>query len=119
MHGRVAAVAIVALGAMGWAGCLNKDTDIPPIPAVAPCVNYEAMMVSVDDPYTIPSIIPADFGVRIIVDRNIQPFMGASYPVPGGRMVWNVWILRWFDGEHLGAIGRGDDDACQWYGPLP
>jgi hypothetical protein len=65
-----------------------------------------------------PSIEPAEFGIRIIVDRDFNPLMGSSYQVPGGSLVWNVWKFRWYDGDHMGAIGRvGDSLQCQWFDP--
>lgn len=101
------------------AACGDNQGDAPNLPAEQSCLAYEAMMVSVDDVYAVPSIVPAPAGLRIVVDRDFQSFMGASYPVPGGRMVWNVWIFRWFDGEYIGAIGRLDGgDVCRWYSPV-
>lgn len=96
----------------------GDDVTVPDFPDARPCTSYETMMISVDDAYVVPSIVPADAGIRIIVEASFQPFMGASYPVPGGRLIWNVWIFRWFDGEHLGAIGRGAGDMCRWYPPV-
>lgn len=101
------------------AACGDNQGSPPDLPVEQSCLSYEALMVSVDDVYSVPSIVPAPAGVRIIVDRDFQPFMGSSYPVPGGRMVWNVWIFRWFDGEYIGALGRvADGDVCRWYAPV-
>lgn len=111
---RIAALVFILFASCGD----DVNGSVQDLPVEAPCLTYEAMMVSVDDPYEVPTIVPAPVGVRIIVDSNFDPFMGASYPVPGGRMVWSVWIFRWFDGEHIGAIGRADDDACRWYAPV-
>ena len=99
-------------------GCGDNATPDVDLPRSAPCVTYESLMVSVDDGDIVPSIVPAPAGVRIVVDASIQPFMGSSYPVPGGRMVWNVWVFRWYDGDHTGAIGRADGVMCRWYDPL-
>lgn len=99
-------------------GCGDNDAAFPELPMSARCVDYEAMFASVDAPVETPSIVPAQAGVRIIVRSDFVPFMGSSYPVPGGRMVWNVWIFRWYDGDHLGAIGRKENDLCEWDEPL-
>jgi hypothetical protein len=104
-----------------WAGCGTCGDNVTtrdPLPVVLRCVDYEALMASVDDPPMIPSIVPAPVGVRIIVSAAFRPFAGASYPVPGGRMAWVVWVFRWYDGDHLGAIGQAEDDLCRWYDPI-
>lgn len=107
------------------AACGDDLVAPPPFPWTGPCTQFVADMRGVDDDEVIPSIAPADLGVRIIVDADFDPLMGASVAVPGGRMVWSVWVYRWFDGDHLGAIGRVPDAGvvprggmCQWYDPL-
>jgi hypothetical protein len=122
-------LSIWATVAVGWlSGCVPECLELPPLPREAPCVQYEAATRSVDAELVVPSIVPAPFGVRIIVDEDFNPFGGSSYPVPGGRMVWNVWVYHWHDGDYLGAIGRVPDDQvsgpvprggmCRWYDPL-
>jgi len=105
-------------------GCLSAP-DVP-FPDQEPCVTYEAAMAPAGTTTTY-SMSPAPLGVRIIVDDTFYPFMGASTPVPGGRMAWSVWVYHWDDGNHLGAIGRLIDDdfedvprggMCRWYDPL-
>lgn len=104
--------ALFISGTLMLGGCSSEPL---PMPRTALCVDYEALMVPAGD-MVVPSLTPASAGVRVVVDDDIQPFMGASYPVPGGRMVWFVWIFRWYDGDHLGALGRLDGgDTCRWY----
>jgi hypothetical protein len=113
----VAAIALVLVVAILLVGCGDNQYPQPDFPRTARCVEYESYMVSADED-VVPSLVPAPGGVRIIVDDDIRPFWGASYPVPGGRMVWNVWVFRWYDGDHLGTIGRvGDTEMCRWYDP--
>jgi hypothetical protein len=96
----------------------------------AACTDFEADMLPADAELVIPSIVPAPLGVRIMVSADFDPFMGASAPVPGGRMAWNVWVYHWTDGDYLGAIGRVADadiirggaavprgGVCRWYAP--
>jgi len=96
----------------------------------AACVDFEAEMRPADVELVVPSIVPAPLGVRIVVASDFDPFMGASTPVPGGRMAWNAWIYHWTDGDYLGAIGRVADaditrtgatvprgGVCRWYDP--
>lgn len=119
---------MLLLAPLALGGCGDNQTCLEPLPRVAPCVQFEADIRGVDEDLVVPSIVPADFGVRIIVDADFTPLMGSSYPVPGGRMVWNVWVYHWLDGDHLGAIGRVPDvqvvgpiprgGVCQWYDPL-
>lgn len=76
------------------------------LPERTSCRYFDTLM-------SIGHLRPAPFGVRAIVDHDYDPYMGASYPVPGGRMTWNVWVL---DDAHLGAVGRVDrTDLCRWY----
>ncbi len=108
---------VATIIALSLIGCGDQRQPDDEMPSIATCIDYETYMVSVDED-VVPSLVPAPFGVRIVVDPTFHPFMGASYPVPGGRMVWNVWVFRWYDGDHLGAIGRvGDSDVCRWYQP--
>jgi len=124
----VYACIIVLVTGLWSAGCGDNVFVDPPRPRVMSCVDFENDMLIYDEEVVIPSIEPAPFGVRIIVDASFDPFMGSSYPVPGGRMVWNAWIYHWFDADYLGAIGRVPDrdvagvvprgGMCQWYDPL-
>lgn len=118
----VALIWCVVLG-----GCALGDNFTPsePFARVAPCTQFEADLLPTSAELVVPSLVAAPLGVRIVVDSSFDPFMGASVAVPGGRMVWNVWIYRWYDGDHLGAIGRVPDvvgdprgGTCQWYEPL-
>ncbi len=94
------------------------------------CVDFEADMLPADAELVVPSIVPAPVGVRIVVDADYNAFMGASSPVPGGRMAWTVWVYHWISGDYLGAIGRVADvdvvrtggvvprgGVCRWYDP--
>ena len=115
-----------------WAGgCGDNLIPVPdlPLPRQMTCIDFENDMVPANlHDVVVPSLEPAPLGIRIIVDASFDPFMGSSYPVPGGRMVWNVWQYHWFDGDHLGAIGRVPDrevgdlvplgGVCRWYDPL-
>jgi hypothetical protein len=102
---------------LGMASCMD-DPDPTPFPREETCEAYLGNMRSVDDVVVVPSLTPANFGVRIIVAPDFNPLEGSSYPVPGGRLVWNVWIYHWTDGDHMGAVGRIEDtDMCRWYGP--
>ncbi len=113
---------------LGGVGCGDNLSIPEPFPRVAPCVQYEADFKSVDADLVVPSLVPAPHGIRIIVHASFNPFMGASVPVPGGRMVWRVWVYHWVDGDYLGTIGRVPDadvqgpvprgGMCQWYDPL-
>lgn len=103
----------------------NLSPPDPPLPRIAPCTLFEADILPASSDLVVPSIAPAPLGVRIVVESHYDPFMGSSAPVPGGRMVWNVWVYHWYDGDHLGAIGRVPEAAgdprggmCQWYEPL-
>jgi hypothetical protein len=110
-------IALVAVAVFLLVGCGDNRVLMEDLPRTAPCTDYEAYMVSVDED-VVPSLVPAPAGIRVVVDADFRPFMGSSYPVPGGRMVWNVWVFRWYDGDHLGAIGRvGDTTQCRWYEP--
>jgi hypothetical protein len=119
---------LAVLLAVSLLGCGDNLTAPEPFPRVAPCTQYEADFRSVDSDLVVPSLVPAPFGVRIIVDAHFDPFEGASVAVPGGRMAWRVWVYYWLDGDHLGTIGRvADKDVtgpvprggmCQWYDPL-
>ena len=104
-------------------GCgdnLSPDPLPPdPLPVTAPCLDFERTIRQVDDPFEVPSIVPAPAGVRVVVDGAFRPFIGSSYAVPGGRLAWSTWVYRWFDGDHLGAIGRVDDATCRWYPAHP
>jgi hypothetical protein len=110
--------AFLIAGALALGGCATDPWSSPDLPRTGPCAAYESQIVSVDVDVT-PSITPAPKGIRIIVpDSDFRPLMGASWPVPGGRMVWVVWLYRWYDGDHIGTIGRlGDTSMCQWYDP--
>jgi hypothetical protein len=113
---------VVGLGILFLSGCgVDTAREIPPFPWEAKCVTYQRYFVSVDpkDADVMPAIAPAGpLGIRIIVDDDFHPFTGSSYPVPGGRMVWNVWTFRWYDGDRLGAIGRiNNTERCRWYPP--
>ncbi len=120
----LAATTIVA----SLAGCAVGDnlpgpsSAMVPMPREALCTQFEADMrpaLGDLDDLVVPSITPAPAGIRIIVDIHFDPFMGSSTPVPGGRLVWNVWIYHWLDGDHLGAIGRvNNTTTCRWYDPL-
>ena len=100
-------------------GCgdnLRPDQDAPSdLPMTDLCFDFEAVIRQVDDPIEVPSLVPAATGVRVVVDADFRPFIGASYVVPGGRLAWSAWVYRWLDGDHLGAIGRVDDTLCRWY----
>jgi hypothetical protein len=119
---------MIAVLLVSLLGCGDNLTVPEPLPRVAPCTQFEADFRSVDDDLVVPSLVPAPFGVRIIVDAHFDPFEGASVAVPGGRMAWRVWVYYWIDGDHLGTIGRvADEDVsgpiprggiCQWYDPL-
>lgn len=106
-----------AAAVLSMTGCMD---DTPPcdMPRYESCSYYMAIMRSVDYPVEAPSLTPADFGVRIIVEPDFNPLMGSSYPVPGGRLVWNVWMFHWYDGDHMGTVGRvGDTLQCRWFDP--
>ncbi len=119
---------MLLLAGCSCTGCAVGDNDGPAFNAselAAPCTLFEARIVPAGHDTEVPSIEPAPLGVRIVVDAKFDPFMGASSPVPGGRMVWSVWIYHWYDGDYLGAIGRvpdANDDPrggmCQWYEPI-
>jgi len=95
-------------------GCVHED-----FPRTESCAYYMSLMRPVDERVEVPSLTPADFGIRIVVASDFEPLMGSSYPVPGGRMVWNVWIMHWYDRDRMGAVGRlGDSTECQWFDPL-
>jgi hypothetical protein len=105
-----------AVAALSMTGCMDDISC--EMPTYESCTFYMSLMRSVDDPGETPSLTPADFGVRIIVDTDFNPLMGSSYPVPGGRIAWNVWTFHWYDGPHLGAVGRINDSLqCHWFGP--
>jgi hypothetical protein len=120
-------IALLATGLFLQTGC-GVDTAAPPLPRVMPCIAFEALWRAHDADLEVPSMQPAPFGVRIIVDASFDPFEGSSVPVPGGRMVWKNWVWHWFDDDHLGAIGRVPDQqavgpvpiggVCRWYDPL-
>jgi hypothetical protein len=98
-------------------GCSEGARPMPDLPREAPCLDYKAFMVPADQDI-VPSIVPAPVGVRIVVDRDFWPFTGIFYPVPGGVMVSDVSVFRWYDGDHLGAIGRViETGMCRWYAP--
>lgn len=112
-------IALLVVGVL--TGCGDNELPDEPLPQVQPCVIFETFMLA-DEPDVeapVPSLTPAPFGTRIIVDHDFQSFMGSSAQVPGGRLAWVVWVYHWYDGDHLGAIGRvGDTVACRWYEPL-
>lgn len=113
---RVMAVVIgVLFAAYLLAGCGADPRFMPDFPREAPCLDYEAFMVTADQD-VVPSIAPAPAGTRAVVDRDFWPFRGVFYPVPGGVMVSDVSVFRWYDGDHLGAIGRViETGMCRWY----
>lgn len=78
----------------------------------APCSYFDALIDS-------GSIIPVD--LEIMVDAEFVGYGGASYPVPGGRMVERA-MVHYGD---LGAIGRivltdgtATESWCRWYSAI-
>jgi len=116
-HGLSVAAIAVLLIACGDNTLPAMPTD--PLPSVAPCLDFEEAIRQVDDPIEIPSLVPASAGARAVVDSDFRPFIGASYAVPGGRLAWSTWVYHWFDGDHLGAVGRVDETMCRWYPAHP
>lgn len=112
--------AVFVIGAL--VGCGDNPLpgeEVPEFEVVQPCTSFEAVTMPWWVTDVVPSMTPADFGVRIIVASDFRPFEGSSYPVPGGRMAWVVWVYHWYDGDRLGAVGRiGDTTDCKWYEPL-
>jgi hypothetical protein len=105
--------------ALCLAGCGDNLSVVDQLPSVSPCLDFEGAIRQVDDPLEVPSLVPAPAGVRAVVDAEFRPFIGASYAVPGGRLAWSTWVYHWFDGDHLGAVGRVDDTVCRWYPAHP
>jgi len=123
--------AVFIVGALACCGCEFEDSapadGAAAIVASAPfssvavqsCDDFgKAILPWVATP-TVPSITPATYGIRMIAPTDFDPFFGASFLVPGGRLVWVVWIYHWYDGDHMGSIGRmSGGTTCMWYDPL-
>jgi hypothetical protein len=111
--------ALFVAGALAGCGDNHIPEPDPDLVTVQPCTDFEADILPWESSDVVPSITPADLGVRIIVPTDFDPFFGASYSVPGGRMAWSVWVYHWYDGDHLGTIGRlNGSTTCMWYAPL-
>lgn len=118
---------VAVLFAILVSGCLDAEAPCDePLPSEMPCTTFEAMFRPERGPVVVPSVVPAPWGVRVVVDPHFDPYVGSSAPVPGGRMAWSVWVFRWWDGDHLGTIGRVPDPprpppiggTCRWYSPI-
>ena len=88
------------------------DSGLTAPPGDAPCVYYDSLIDQ-------GTIIPID--LEIMVDSSFVGYGGASYPVPGGRMVERSMVML----GQLGAIGRivltdgtADQPWCRWYSPI-
>lgn len=108
----------------GWIACLvagllmagcGDNFIVDDLVEDAPCPEYDHL-VRPWGTAAVPSLTPADYGVRIVVpDAGFVSFYGASYPVPGGRLAWSAWIYHQASGDRLGAVGIVGDGMCRWY----
>lgn len=105
---------LLVVGVLLLQGCVDGPG---PLPLEATCAAYRADM---DQPAgSVPSLERAPFGVRIVVAPDFQDFAAVAWPLPTGTLVMEPWIYHWFDGDHLGAIGRGAEPGdCRWYVPI-
>lgn len=103
--------ALLVAGALMLNGCASLEDE--PFPSAAPCADYEADMVAPAG--QIPTLSRAPFGVRFVAPADFAALVGPTYPLATGTLVMEVWVYHWFDGDHVGAVGRTSSGGCRWY----